>query len=112
MAKFKVGERAVYIGRRLDAVTGPGSEVEIESIGYHPEEPPGMFERACKRFPNEVIYGVQWLDCHEGGYIPESELEKIIPKHQEDDLKTAEPLFTQTWLPRWLGQEEVKHEEA
>jgi hypothetical protein len=107
MAKFKVGEKARYIGPTELGGTH-GRECQIESI-----DRPGWstgafgFSRAQKLYPGQVIYGVVWLhDTKLGGHLPESELEKLLPKHQANDLKVAEPTFINGQLKRWLKQEE------
>lgn len=112
MAKFKVGEKARYIGKPV----GPGSAgglcvVEAaDGVIWHK---PGGLERSRQKYPGQIIYQVTWCARPDFcGLVPESELEKLLPGHQKDDLKAADPHFINHQLPRWLHQEEKKHERA
>lgn len=109
MAKFKVGEKARYIGPTEKGATH-GRECQIDSVdspGWLGFDAISGFSISKGRYPGQIIYGVTWLhDSTLGGHIPESELEKLLPKHQPDDLRIAEPQFINHQLPRWLGQPE------
>lgn len=109
MAEFNVGDRALYVGDQrpskiADDVKGYRGKscVVIDPLQRHPKDWLGV-ERLC--------YGVRFEDGKEVWCFHTS-LEKPPGRHQKDDLKAADPLFIQSQLPRWLKQEEPKHEKA
>lgn len=112
MAKFKVGEKARYVGGPDHGAgqSDVGKEVEIISIdapcpSLNHDKSERIYLMATLFYPHETLYGVLWPDGNKGN-IPERFLEKPLPKHQPDDLKVAEPQFINHQLPRWLGRPE------
>lgn len=104
MAKFKVGEKARYVG---SPNRGPGlaRKVGQECVIIDPlavrEE---YWDMADPKMPR---YGVEFGDGTEA-WVKETSLEKLQPKHQDADLKAAEPLFIHGQLQRWLNPEKEK----
>jgi hypothetical protein len=105
MAKFKVGEKARYValgkpchGLKLKA----GHEcVVVDALAVRQEY-------SNLRNPLEPRYGIAFKDGVQA-WVLETSLEKLVPKHQLDDLKAAEPQFIPVFN-RWLKQEEKQYE--
>ena len=112
MAKFKVGEKARYVGGAYHGCgqSDIGKEVEIISIdapcpSSNPNKSKIVYLMSQTFYLGETLYGVLWPDGKKGN-IPERFLEKPLPKHQKDDLRVADPQFIQHQLPRLLGRKE------
>lgn len=109
MAKFKVGEKAVFRqGPWVDPET-PLMDKQVVTV-YGIDERPETYDHVkhLRHLPGtyyKVEEAMEW-------WILEQQLEKLLPKHQDADLKVAEPHFINHQLPRWLHQEEKKHERA
>lgn len=95
--RFSVGERARYVGSKLTSVRSKiGHEcVVIDPLAWRPDY-------RTMADPEMPRYGVKFDDGLEA-WVKETSLEKLLPKHQPDDLKVAEPQFINHQLPRWLG---------
>lgn len=117
MAKFRLNEKARYVGPATHGIrpVDVGAEIEIISVGCAPPardmlKSEKFHDLAQRMDPGKVIYGVLWADDSKGS-VPEHYLEKLLPKHQPDDLRVAEPHFINHQLPRWLKQEETTNAE-
>ncbi len=119
MAKFNVGEIAIYRPRgKFQGKAGDGAECQIMEI----EDPSKLSAFELIIYRDFGITGTVYYCEFPGDPNPnradgwwaveEPSLEKRPGKHQDADLKAAEPLFIQSTLPRWLHQEEKKHESS
>jgi hypothetical protein len=100
MAKFEPGERVIYVAVPPVDWDRPFIDNEIyvvvgvKSANHEPRALPGRVYYELEGFPN-------W-------YVGEPCLRKIPPKHQDSDLKAAEPHFIHGQLQRWLNPEKEK----
>lgn len=104
MAKFKVGEKARYVG---SLNTGMRSHVGRECTIIDPLAVRKDYWHMAQ--PEVPRYGILFADGTEG-WAKETSLEKLLPKHQDSDLKAAEPHFINHQLPRLLGQKEKQRD--
>jgi hypothetical protein len=105
MAKFKVGEKARYVGSpNHSAELAPyrGMEcVVVDPLAPRPLECHDLNKPFAPR------YGIRF-PCGSEAWVREFSLEKLLPKHQPNDLKTAEPQFIHGQFQRWLNPEKEK----
>jgi hypothetical protein len=102
MAKFKVGEKARYVGSTFTAIR---SMIGQECVVIDPLA--AREDYRYMRDPEMPRYGVKFGDGREA-WVKETSLEKLLPKHQDSDLKAAEPQFIHGQLQRWLNPEKEK----
>jgi hypothetical protein len=112
MAKFKVNEQCAYKGNLLPK---PRDGVSALAVGQRVTVSRVLSSDELKAncFWAQVLPGTWYYLLQEDptNYYAEELLEKLSPKHQDADLKAADPLFIQSQLPRLLGKEKVREAE-
>jgi hypothetical protein len=108
MAKFKIGEKARFVGplrnTLLAGVLAVGDEVVITEDLQEADGP-----APCER---QMVYVIDRTYMGSRIGCPPEALEKLLPKHQPDDLRVAEPHFINHQLLRWLKQEKKTSEHS